>query len=239
MLRVNHVMKKYGDKKVLNDISLQVKKGEIVILLGKSGVGKSTLLRTLNNLEAIDSGTIEINHKKMELKKIAQAHTIGMVFQQFNLFEHMTIIKNISFVLEKVLKKSFKQADIDARIILKKFGLEEHTAKYPSQLSGGQKQRAAIARTLSLNPQVVCFDEPTSALDPLLTTHMANIILDLVAQDYTVLIATHDTLLVEKLKGTIYLMNQGKIIEKADATDFYTDQSAYPQMRAFIRGYEY
>lgn len=236
MLTISNLTKKYGSKTILNNVSLTVQPGEIVVLLGQSGVGKSTLLRVLNNLESIDSGTITINGTKLDPQAIHQRHLVGMVFQQFNLFDHLTVEQNITLPLEQVLKKTSDQARAYAHTLLARYGLEEHVHQYPSQLSGGQKQRLALARTLALKPTIICLDEPTSALDPLLTTHVAHTIQELAEQGYMVLIATHDTALLDKLPCMIYLMRDGSIVERVSSSDFVRDKQAYQELAHFVAG---
>lgn len=236
MLVIKNLTKKFGSKTVLNNISLSVDHGEIALLMGRSGVGKSTLLRVLNNLEVPDSGSIMLDGKLLDIKTVHKTHTIGMVFQQFNLFEHLTTIENITIVLEKVLKKPKKEAEKIAHELLKKYGLDDKAHAPISALSGGQKQRLALARTLSLQPKVICLDEPTSALDPLLTTYIAETIQELARQNYIVLVSSHDTLLVEKLTCTIYLMENGTIIESAHSKEFQKHPDNYPKIKRFIAG---
>jgi len=236
MLNLEKITKKFNDKLILDGVSLRIEKGDIAVLLGPSGVGKSTLLRILNNLETIDSGNIYYDNKKLNLETISKTHIVGMVFQQFNLFEHLTVEQNITIILEKVLKKSKDNAKKIAKKLLQQFGLEDKAKKFVSQLSGGQKQRLAIARMLSVKPQIICMDEPTSSLDPLLTTYVANNIQQLADQDYTVLVATHDTDLLAKLNCTIYLMDKGKIVESATSVEFFKNKDAYPQIKKFVSG---
>ncbi len=218
-------------------MSLSVDKGKIAILLGPSGVGKSTLLRILNNLETIDSGSVTFDGKPLDLKKINQEHICGMLFQSFNLFEHLTVEQNITLALEKVLGKSKSDAQKIAHDLLKRYGLLEKALAYPSQLSGGQKQRLAIARTVAMKPKIICFDEPTSALDPLLTTHVAKTIQELANEGYIVVIASHDTALLDKLTCNIYLMDKGTIAQNASSQDFFKDPSSYPQLKRFVAGH--
>lgn len=236
MLTITNLTKKFGAKTILNSINLTVKPGEIAILLGQSGVGKSTLLRVLNNLESSDSGTITVNGAILNPKTMNQRHLIGMVFQHFNLFDHLTAEQNITLPLELVLKKSSDQARALAHTLLAHYGLQEFTHAYPNQLSGGQKQRLALARTLALKPTIICLDEPTSALDPLLTTHVAHTIQELAHEGYMVLVATHDTALLEKLQCTIYLMKHGSIIERISSADFLRDNSLSPGLAQFVAG---
>ncbi len=236
MLRINQVTKRFGQKLILNDISLEVKKGEIAVLLGASGVGKSTLLRILNNLDTVDAGSFELNNKPLVLSTVNQTHTVGFVFQNFNLFDHLTVEENITLALELALHKTKKEAQAIALQLLAHYGLADKANAYPADLSGGQKQRLALARTLALKPKVICLDEPTSALDPLLTAYVANIIQELAKEGYIVLVATHDTSLLERLDCTIYLMKDGKIIETAPSAELSRNPSAYPSIKNFIAG---
>ncbi len=236
MLKIEHVTKRFDHKTILNDVSLHVNKGEIAVLLGASGVGKSTLLRILNNLETVDHGSFELNGKPLDLAHVNQTHTVGFVFQNFNLFDHITVQENITLALEKALNKSSTESNTIALRLLEQYGLADKANAYPADLSGGQKQRLALARTLALKPQVVCLDEPTSALDPLLTAYVANIIQELAKEGYIVLVATHDTSLLERLTCTIYLMKEGKIVETARSQDLAQNPAAYPQIKKFIAG---
>jgi polar amino acid transport system ATP-binding protein len=156
MLKLNALTKTYHGKNILDHVSLNVGKGEVAILLGSSGVGKSTLLRILNNLESLDSGSITLDGKPLDLQQVNKDHTVGIVFQNFNLFEHLTVQENITLALEKTSGKSKKEAQAIARALLKRYGLEDKANNYVTQLSGGQKQRLAIARTLALKPKIVC-----------------------------------------------------------------------------------
>jgi polar amino acid transport system ATP-binding protein len=237
MLQINNLSKKFGHKIILDNVSLEVPTGHIALLLGASGVGKSTLLRILNNLETADAGQVELNGSRLDLAAVNKTHIIGMVFQQFNLFEHMTVEQNITFALEKALGLSKEKAHERAHQLLKKYGLEDKAHVYASQLSGGQKQRLAIARTLALKPKVVCLDEPTSALDPSLRTSVANAIQELAEENYTVLVASHDTSLIKQLNCTIYLMDQGKIVEAANSQDFWKNPASYPLIKYFVEGH--
>ncbi len=237
MLKIKNVTKKFGNKTVIDNVSFDVDKGQVVVLLGESGVGKSTLLRLLNNLETMDAGEIILDNKKININKVNDDHTIGMVFQHFNLFDHLTVEQNITLALEKSLGKSQQDARTIAHKLLERFGLTDKANKYISQLSGGQKQRLAIARTLALKPKIICMDEPTSALDPLLTTHVANTIQELANEGYIILIATHDTALLDKLDCTIHLMRAGKITESATAQEFTGNKKQFPAIDKFVSGH--
>lgn len=228
MLKVSNISKSFKDKKILNSLSFEAKKGSINIFLGTSGTGKSTILRLLNNLETIDSGTVTLQNKPL------QQTNIGMVFQEFNLFPHLTVEENITLPLTQVLKKSEAQSKKIARTLLNQYSLEGFANAYPGSLSGGQKQRVALARTLATNPQVVCLDEPTSALDPVLTSMVADIITDLSKQGLTIIIATHDTDLIKRLDCTIYLMDKGKIKEQATTKSLKDSASQHPHLKKFL-----
>lgn len=236
MLHLKNISKTFGTKKILDNVSLEVSPGSIAVLLGQSGVGKSTLLRILSNLEQPDAGTIIFNGKVLDGSHITQDHLVGMVFQQFNLFDHLTVQDNITLALTEVLHYSQDKADAIAHDLLKQYGLLDKKNTYATQLSGGQKQRLAIARALALSPKIICFDEPTSALDPLLTTHVAQTIQKLADKQLTILVATHDVSLLEQLKCTIYLMQDGKIIESASSRDFYSNKQQYPRIARFVAG---
>lgn len=236
MLKISHIKKSYNTKKILNDLSLTVNKGEIALFLGSSGVGKSTLLRILNNLETIDSGSIYLDDKF--LTTISATHPVGMVFQHFNLFDHLTVAQNITLPLERVLKKKSADALNIAHNLLQRYKLIEQKDKYAFQLSGGQKQRLAIARALAMEPKIMCLDEPTSALDPLLTSYVASNIQQLAADGYIVLVATHDTDLLSKLDCTIYLMSEGSIIETAQSQELKHNSDKFPRIKKFIAGHE-
>jgi polar amino acid transport system ATP-binding protein len=236
MLKIDKVTKTFHAHTILDAVSLTVQRGEIAVLLGSSGVGKSTLLRILNNLETIDTGSIYLDNALLDLKTVNKTHTVGMVFQNFNLFEHITVERNITLPLEVTAGFSPEQARIRADELLQLYGLAHKKSLFISQLSGGQKQRLALARTLALRPTVICLDEPTSALDPLLTTHVAHSIENLAKEGYIVLVATHDTTLLERLVCTMYLMERGTIIEQASSQTFYQNPLSYPLLQKFITG---
>ncbi len=237
MLSVKHLNKKFGTKTILDNVSFDVEKGGIVLLLGQSGVGKSTLLRILSNLETMDSGTILLDNKELSPQELNKNHAVGMVFQQFNLFEHLTVEQNITLALEKVIGMSKHQAQERAQQLLKHYGLAEKAHNYPSALSGGQKQRLAIARALALKPDIICMDEPTSALDPLLTTYVAQNIQELAQEGYSIIVASHDIGLLERLDCTIHLMHDGKIIETASSSAFKKNKEDFARINKFVMGH--
>lgn len=235
MLKIEKLSKHYGDKTILNNLSLELQKGTIGIFLGGSGVGKSTLLRILCNLETSTTGTVELNGTKLKTGEIhSHDHRVGMVFQQFHLFSNMNVLQNITFPLEKVLHLCPKEAQTIAYKLLENYGLADKAQLPTSQLSGGQQQRLAIARTLALKPKVICLDEPTSALDPLLSAAVATTINELAQQGYFVLVATHDISLVRNLQGTIYLMQQGTFVNVVSTKEFWNNPNAYPELQRFI-----
>ncbi|MGE0010193.1 MAG: amino acid ABC transporter ATP-binding protein [Candidatus Babeliales bacterium] len=237
MLTITNLSKAFGKKKILNNVSLTVTQGEIAILLGSSGVGKSTLLRILNNLETYDAGTITFDGKPLNQDTITNTHIIGMVFQQFHLFDHLSALQNITLALEKVQGVAKQEAEEQAKALLAQYDLADKAHMYPQDLSGGQKQRLALARMLALKPRILCLDEPTSALDPVLTAHVAQTIMELAQHGVTVLITTHDTSLVNHLKtATIHLMENGAIIESAPQHALFNNPQQYPQIAQFIAG---
>lgn len=231
MLRIKNLTKKFDDKKILNEISLEIPKGSIFVFLGGSGVGKSTLLRVLAGLEKLDSGFISYNGQLLDVSKNSESHLFGMVFQNFNLFDHLTVEENITLPLIQVLKKSKEEAKQIAHDLLKKYGLDGKENNFPDDLSGGQKQRLAIARTLAMKPKIICMDEPTSALDPILSGFVAQSISDLAQEGYTVLVATHDVSILDKLDCTINFMKHGKIVEQVKSKDLTNE---YPLIQSFL-----
>lgn len=233
MLNINKISKTFNGKQVLNNISLTIPTGHIALLLGGSGVGKSTLLRILCNLEAPDEGTILLNSKPL---KDYSSHTVGMVFQHFNLFKHLPVERNITLALEKVFGWNSYKAHEHAHKLLTKYKLADKASQPISSLSGGQKQRLAIARALALNPKILCMDEPTSALDPLLTSYVAQEIQNLAQEGYTVIVSTHDMSLLSYLDCTIYLIDHGEIIQKASSKDIQADPQKFKHISNFISG---
>ena len=236
MLKLKNISKSFDQKNVVDNVSLQIKRGEVAVLLGPSGVGKSTLLRLLNNLNPIDSGEVELDGKIVDLQTISQTHTSGMVFQGFNLFNHLTVLENITLALEKSGGKTKQEATVIAQKLLAHYNLTDKEKSYPAALSGGQKQRLAIARATALKPTILCLDEPSSALDPMLTTHIAQTITQLAKDGYIVIIATHDTTLVEQLDCTVHLMDTGTIVESGKYFDIKTNPEKFKQIHSFMYG---
>lgn len=235
MLILNSLLKSIRGKKILNHVSLSVDAGSIALLMGRSGVGKSTLLRVLAGLESADSGTALLDEKPIALDGTSRSHAVGMVFQHFNLFDLMTVTENITFPLIKGSGYSPAQADRRAAALLKEFELEELAHRYPGQLSGGQKQRLAIARALAPQPKIICMDEPTSALDPLLAHSVASHIQKLAHEGYHVVVASHDTKLIEALTCTLYLMEDGTIVESCNSEEFRSNRSKFSKISEFLR----
>lgn len=236
MLVIKDLQKNFNGKPILNDISLTLGTGQIALIIGGSGAGKSTLLRILNGLEDFDHGSIMLNGKPLDVATIHKTHAIGMIFQQFNLFEHASVERNITLALEKVANKTEAQAHNIAVELLKDYGLADKADMPISRLSGGEKQRLAIARALALNPQILCMDEPTSALDPRLTRQIAEEIKRLAHKGYSVMITTHDMALFESLNCTIYLIDHGKIVETAGSVDFKKNPESYALIYKFTQG---
>lgn len=236
MFKVHKLTKKVNEKIIIKELNFELKEGEIGIFLGRSGVGKSTLLRILNNLETYDEGAFTLNGNTLDLKNVNSDHTIGMVFQHFNLFEHLSVENNIILPLTKCQKKSKSEAFKIAADLLNHYGIHDKAKIKSSKLSGGQKQRLAIARTLALNPRIICLDEPTSALDPKLTNQMANFIKELAFQNRIILLTTHDVNLIEQLDGQLFLMEEGKIVESTVKQKYYRQYKAYPKLHQFLKG---
>ena len=226
MIELRHVNKHYGDLHVLRDISLSVRKGEVVVIIGLSGSGKSTLCRSINRLETIDSGEIFLEGEPIprEGKKLAELRgQIGMVFQSFNLFAHMSVLDNITLAPVDVLKKGRKEAREEALQLLERVGVRDQADKVPAQLSGGQQQRAAIARSLAMHPKVMLFDEPTSALDPEMIQEVLNVIAELAKEGMTMLIVTHEMNFARRVADRVIFMDGGQIVEENTPDRFFSD----------------
>jgi polar amino acid transport system ATP-binding protein len=236
LLEINEISKSYEDNKsarsednrILKDLTLNIKKGEVVVILGPSGCGKSTLLRCINGLEDIDSGTISLNgeviaqagrESKRKWHEIRQK--IGMVFQSYDLFPHMTILENILLGPLKVQNRTKEEAKEQAELLLDRVGLLQKKDSYPRQLSGGQKQRVAIVRALCMNPEIMLFDEVTAALDPEMVKEVLDVILELAKQGMTMAIVTHEMKFAKAVADRIIFLDGGVVIEENTPTEFF------------------
>lgn len=224
MIRVNEVYKTFGNLEVLKGVSLNVNKGEVVVIIGPSGSGKSTLLRCINLLEVPTKGEIyiegiKINDKKVNINKIRQK--VGMVFQHFNLFPHLTALENVTLAPIKVKKMDKKTAEKIALGLLEKVGLLDKKDEYPIKLSGGQKQRLAIARALAMQPDIMLFDEPTSALDPEMVKEVLNVMKGLANEGMTMVVVTHEMGFAREVGDRVIFMDDGMIIEEGTPEDIF------------------
>lgn len=244
MLAAENIYKKYGNLEVLRGVSLTVNKGDVVALIGQSGSGKSTFLRCLNQLERVDSGTIrmddltlcETQNGRLRYAKenVQRAITLkmGMVFQSFNLFPHMSVLQNLIDAPMHVLKMKKDEAVAQARKMLSKVGLADRENQYPYQLSGGQAQRVAIARALCMNPEILCFDEPTSALDPLLTKEVLAVMKELAAERMTMVVVTHEMDFARDVADRVVFMENGIVVEDNPPETLFSSQN--PRTRRFL-----
>lgn len=225
ILKLEHLHKSYGTNEVLKDINLQVDKSEVVVVLGPSGCGKSTLLRCINGLESIASGTIEIDGVKIDKNfkdwiKIRQK--VGMVFQSYELFEHLSVEENILLAPMKAQKRPRNEVLEEAKFWLEKVGLLQKIKAYPKELSGGQKQRIAIVRSLCMNPELMLFDEVTAALDPEIVREVLDVMLNLAKEGMTMLIVTHEMGFARAVADRVVFMDDGKIVEIAKPDEFFS-----------------
>lgn len=224
MIELAHVSKWYGPAQVLDDCSMTIAKGEVVVICGPSGSGKSTLIKCINGLEPFSKGTISVDgisvgDRATNLPKLRSR--IGMVFQSFELFPHMTACENIVLAQQKVLARNREAAVAKASELLARMGLAEHATKYPAQLSGGQQQRVAIARALAMDPIAMLFDEPTSALDPEMITEVLDVMVKLAEDGMTMAVVTHEMGFARKVADRVVFMDQGSIVEDADKEAFF------------------
>ena len=239
MLKASNIHKSFGETKVLRGVSMQVSRGEVVAIIGRSGSGKSTLLRCLNHLETIDSGSILIDNQAMVTTVDGRAQYVkekalrglclkmGLVFQDYNLFPHYTVLRNLVMPQRMVLGRSRQEAELNAMALLEKVGLAQKAAEYPCNLSGGQCQRVAIARALAMNPEILCFDEPTSALDPQLTQEVLSVIRQLAAEKRTMIVVTHEMNFARDVADRVIYMANGEVVEDGPAqTVLGNDRSA-------------
>lgn len=236
LIRVQNLTKAFGDFKALKEVSTEIRSGEVVFVVGPSGSGKSTFLRCLNRLEEPTSGHIlfegvDILDPKTDINQHRQK--MGMVFQHFNLFPHMTILKNMTIAPMKLQKKTQVEAEKEAMKLLEKVGLADRAGAYPSQLSGGQKQRIAIVRSLCMRPDVMLFDEPTSALDPEMVGEVLNVMADLARENMTMVVVTHEMGFAKEVADRILFMADGQIIEENNPKDFFGNPKS-ERLKSFL-----
>ncbi len=250
MLEMKNIRKSFGDNEVLKNISFDVEKGEVLAIIGPSGSGKSTLLRSITQLETIDSGEIIICGDTLvsstgydgkaqyvsKKERAAISRHLGLVFQNFNLFPHFSVMRNITEAQRKVLGRSKEASEEIARKLLKKMGLENKENAYPCELSGGQQQRVSIARALALSPEILLFDEPTSALDPELTGEILKVIRELAEEKMTMIVVTHEMLFAEGVADKVIFMDKGYIIENGTPEEVFKN-SENERTKAFLSNY--
>ena len=226
MIKLEHITKNFKNLKAVDDVSLEIKKGEIVCLIGPSGSGKSTVLRCINGLEVPESGDVYIYDQKLDLngedKGRQLRNKMGFVFQHFNLFPNMTVLENLTLAPIQVMKKSKSEAEEIACQYLKRVGLLDKKDEYPNKLSGGQKQRVAIARSLCMNPEIMLFDEPTSALDPEMVIEVLEVMQELAQEGMTMVVVTHEMGFARTVADRVIFLEDGKIIEENNAEDFFS-----------------
>jgi polar amino acid transport system ATP-binding protein len=223
-VKITNLKKNFGELEVLKDINLEVTEREVICIIGASGSGKSTLLRCINALEEASSGKVEVDGNDItgahaEINKYRQ--NIGMVFQQFNLFPHMTVLQNISFAPVSLKLKTKKEAEEKALQLLRRVDLEEKANAYPDQLSGGQQQRVAIARALAMDPDVMLFDEPTSALDPEMVGEVLNVMKKLAKEGMTMIVVTHEMGFAREVADRVIFIHEGYILEEGPPSEFF------------------
>jgi ABC-type polar amino acid transport system ATPase subunit len=221
VIDVNGLRKSFGHNEVLKGITTKISKGEVIAVIGPSGSGKSTFLRCLNLLEKHNAGSIKIEGKEIEQLESTLRKKIGMVFQHFNLFPHLTVLENITFAPQQVLKTSKKEAEKNALELLQAVGLSDKALAYPSRLSGGQKQRVAIARALAMNPEIMLFDEPTSALDPEMVKEVLQVMKNLVKTGMTMVIVTHEMGFAKEVADRVLFMDDGRLVEDEQPAIFF------------------
>jgi glutamate/aspartate transport system ATP-binding protein len=224
MIEMHNVSKWYGPVQVLKDCTIQVAKGEVVVVCGPSGSGKSTLIKCINALEPFQEGTIKVagisvKDKRTDLPKLRAR--IGMVFQHFELFPHLSVMRNLTLAQIKVLGRSEQEALAKGAKLLERVGLSAHAKKYPGELSGGQQQRVAIARALAMDPIAMLFDEPTSALDPEMIKEVLDVMVALASEGMTMMVVTHEMGFARQVAKRVVFMDQGEIVEDAQTVDFF------------------
>ena len=226
LLEIRNIVKRFGDKTVLNGVSTTVKKGEVVVVVGPSGCGKSTMLRCINALEEIQGGEILLGGEKIVAggKNLArQRQKVGMVFQSYDLFPHLNVVDNIMLAPLKVQKRNKLDAEAEAKELLARVGLSDKAASFPRELSGGQKQRVAIVRSLIMHPELMLFDEVTAALDPEMVREVLDVMLSLAEQGRTMIIVTHEMQFARAVADRVIFLDEGNIMEEAPPDVFFTD----------------
>lgn len=236
IITISHVWKYFGSLPALQDVSLDVSYGERVVIIGPSGSGKSTLLRSINQLEEIDKGAItvqgmDVMSPENNINQIRQ--NLGMVFQQFNLFPHKTVLQNLTLAPMKLLKLSREEAEARALSLLKKVGISDKANVYPAMLSGGQQQRVAIARALAMQPAIMLFDEPTSALDPEMVGEVLDVMVNLAEEGMTMICVTHEMGFARTVADRLIFMDQGQIVESGQPETLFT-APRHPRLRQFL-----
>ena len=241
ILHIKNLSKRYGDTKVLKNINISVKKGEVVVIIGPSGCGKSTLLRCLNGLEEIQEGEVllddqVVNPNKKNLSK--NREKIGMVFQSYDLFPHLTILQNVTLAPIKVKKRNRREVEIEALELLERVGLRSKKDDYPRQLSGGQKQRVAIVRALIMHPEVLLLDEITAALDPEMVREVLDVVLDLAKEGRTMVIVTHEMQFAKAVADRVTFLEGGKIVEEGDPKKLF-EKPETDRLQRFLQTFTY
>ncbi len=236
IVRLEKVVKRFGDFTALNGVDVSISEGEVVVIIGPSGSGKSTMLRTINQLERHDAGRIVVDGIELtdDSRSLAMIRAeTGMVFQSFNLFPHLTVLRNISLAPQKVRHMPQREAEELALRLLERVGIPEQAEKYPGQLSGGQQQRVAIARSMAKNPKVMMFDEPTSALDPEMINEVLNVMGELAADGMTMICVTHEMGFARNVADRVIFMDEGEIVEVATPDEFFSNPKE-PRTRLFL-----
>ena len=236
-LELRHVRKAFGDKVVLDDVSLEVAEHQVVCLIGASGSGKSTLLRCVNLLEPIDEGMVVLDGVDISepgLDPDPVRRRIGMVFQSYNLFPHMSVLRNVTLAPTRVLGRPKAEAEEAARTLLARFGLADKASAFPDQLSGGQQQRVAIVRALAMQPELMLLDEVTAALDPVLVGEVLNVVRDMRAAGMTMMLATHEMGFAREISDLVCFLKDGVIVEAGHPDQLFTDPQ-HPETRAFLQ----
>ena len=236
IIRVSGLVKRFGGVTALNNVDLSIRRGDVVVIVGPSGSGKSTLLRSLNLLETPTEGTIIVDGVDITAKGInidLHRRKMGMVFQHFHLFPHLTILENLTIAPKQVLGQKAEECEPYARRLLARVGLEDRADAYPAQLSGGQKQRVAIARALAMNPDIMLFDEPTSALDPEMVGEVLDVMRGLAMEGMTMVVVTHEMGFAREVGNRVLFVDHGQIIEEKPPQEFFTHPES-PRLRDFL-----